>query len=124
MSTKVSDARISYDGKLEMSSVLFKVVHPEWTLIHPTGLLYLSHIVDISARCAADGHTPRHPGITIVGPTTDREWEYDRALHESQTAAVRRLAVPSGWASDLGAMSTMLGRSLDVLDSHQIFHQF
>ena len=51
--------------KDEKSSVSCKETHPEWTPTDPTGLLYLSRV--------ANDHTRRPPGITVAGPTTDRE---------------------------------------------------
>ena len=58
-------------------------------------------------------HHPRPPGITVAGPTVDREWEYERALHESQTAAAwpRDGALRESLGS--GATSTMLRQSAD-----------
>jgi autophagy-related protein 9 len=114
---------MSNDGKMEKSFVSFKAAHPEWMPTDPTGSLYLSRIADLSARRAADDHTPRPPGIGSAavgggggsgsgGPTTDLAREYERALHESQTAAVRRRgggAVVAGLG--FGATSTMLGQS-------------
>ncbi|SRR6266851_452590 len=99
---------MSNDGKMEKSFVSFKAAHPEWMPTDPTSSLYLSRIADLSARRAADDQTPRPPGISVAGPTTDRVREYERALHESQTAAVRRR---SGAGLGFGAASTMLGQS-------------
>jgi autophagy-related protein 9 len=95
--TNVSDARLmSNDGKMEKSFVSFKAAHPEWTPADPTGSLYLSRIADLSARRHADDHTPRPSAAAPVGRTR----EYERALHESQSAAVRRAAaVGQGSAS-------------------------
>ena len=75
---------------MEKSFVSFKAAHPEWILTGPTGSLYLSRVMGLSARRTADDHTPRPPDTTVAGATTDREWEYERALHESRTAAVQR----------------------------------
>jgi autophagy-related protein 9 len=107
--TKVSDARLmSNDGKMEKSFVSFKAAHPEWMPADPTGSLYLSRIADLSARRASDDQTPR-PNVSLPPTTitTDRAREYERALHESQTAAVRRRGVGVGF----GTTSTMLGQS-------------
>jgi autophagy-related protein 9 len=117
--TKVSDARLmSNDGKMEKSFVSFKAAHPEWIPTDPTGSLYLSRIADLSARRAADDLTPRPPGISSVGggPSTDRAWEYERALHESRTAAVRRRGSGAvGAGIGFGATSTMLGQSTGTM---------
>ena len=105
--TKVSDARLmSNDGKMEKSFVSFKAAHPDWMPADPSGSLYLSRIADLSARRASDDQTPR-PNVTLSPSTTatGRAREYERALHESQTAAVRRRAV------GFGTTSTMLGQS-------------
>jgi len=86
-------------------------MHPEWIPADLTGSLYPSRIVDLSARRTADDHTPRPPDITVAGATTDREWEYERAPHESQTVAVRRRGGAIGGSLVFGATSTMLGQS-------------
>lgn len=91
---------MSNDGKMEKSFVSFKAAHPEWMPADPSGSLYLSRIADLSARRASDDQTPR-PNVT------NRTQEYERALHESQTAAVRRRAVGVGF----GTTSAMLGQS-------------
>ena len=114
--TKVSDARLmSNDGKMEKSFVSFKAAHPEWMPTDPTTSLYLSRIADLSARRTTDDHTPRPSGITVAGPTTDREWEYERALHSSQTAAVRRRGGAIGGSLGFGTTSTMLGQSTGTM---------
>jgi autophagy-related protein 9 len=106
--TKVSDARLmSNDGKMEKSFVSFKAAHPEWMPADPSGSLYLSRIADLSARRASDDQTPR-PNVSTA---KDRTREYERALHESQTAAVRRRAVGVGF----GTTSTMLGQSTGTM---------
>ena len=113
----MSDARLmSNDGKMEKSFVSFKAAHPEWMPADPTGSLYLSRIADLSARRAADDHTPRPTagagaGTSIViPPAADRAREYERALQESQSAAVRRRG-GGGSGFGVAAASTMLGQS-------------
>jgi len=106
---------MSNDGKMEKSFVSFKAAHPEWIPTDPTGSLYLSRIADLSARRTTDDHTPRPPGIAVAGPTTGREWEYERALHESQTAAVRRRVGAIGGSFGFGATSAMLGQSTGTM---------
>ena len=100
---------MSNDGKMEKSFVSFKAAHPEWMPADPSGSLYLSRIADLSARRAADDQTPR-PNVDLPHTTTDRTREYERALHESQTAAVRRRG-GSAFGVGFGTTSTMLGQS-------------
>jgi autophagy-related protein 9 len=95
---------MSNDGKMEKSFVSFKAAHPEWMPADPSGSLYLSRIADLSARRATDDQTPR-PNVT------GRTREYERALHESQTAAVRRRGVGVGF----GTTSTILGQSTGTM---------
>lgn len=102
---------MSNDGKMEKSFVSFKAAHPEWTPADPTGSLYLSRIADLSARRHADDHTPR--------PSADRTREYERALHESQSAAVRRRHV-GGSVFGAAAASTMLGQSTSMFQSGMV----
>ncbi|KAH9958329.1 autophagy protein Apg9-domain-containing protein [Russula dissimulans] len=107
--TKVSDARLmSNDGKMEKSFVSFKAAHPEWMPTDPSGSLYLSRIADLSARRTADDHTPRP---NLGGVPTDRALEYERALHESQTAAVRRRGGGAGAGAGLGFGTTSMYQS-------------
>jgi autophagy-related protein 9 len=87
--------------------VSFKAAHPEWMPADPSGSLYLSRIADLSARRTSDDQTPR-PNVSLTPTTTTttvRVREYERALHESQTAAVRRRGV------GFGTTSAMLGQS-------------
>ena len=104
---------MSNDGKMEKSFVSFKAAHPEWMPADPSGSLYLSRIADLSARRAADDQTPRPPNNVAV--PAERTREYERALHESQTAAVRRRGGGSafgvGVGVGFGATSVMLGQS-------------
>ena len=109
---------MSNDGKMEKSFVSFKAAHPEWMPADPTGSLYLSRIADLSARRAADDHTPRPgagPASIVILPPADRAREYERALQESQSMAVRRRAGGGIGGSGFGAgaaASTMLGQSV------------
>ena len=98
---------MSNDGKMEKSFVSFKAAHPEWMPADPTGSLYLSRIADLSARRHADDHTPRPGSASIVIPPAGRAREYERALQESQSAAVRR----RGGGSGFGSTSMMLGQT-------------
>ena len=102
---------MSNDGKMEISFVSIKAMHPEWIPEDLTGSLYLSRIADLSAQPTADDHTPRPPDITVAGATTDREWEYERTPHKSQTVAVRRRGGAIDGSLVFGATSTMLGQS-------------
>ena len=101
---------MSNDGKMEKSFVSFKAAHPEWTPADPSGSLYLSRIADLSARRATDDQTPR-PSVNLPpSSTTDPAREYERALHESQTAAVRRRGA-AAFGVGFGMTSAMLGQS-------------
>ena len=103
---------MSNDGKMEKSFVSFKAAHPDWMPADPSGSLYLSRIADLSARRASEDQTPR-PNVNLTPTTTatDRAREYERALHESQTAAVRRRGVGVGF----GSTSAMLGQSTGTM---------
>ncbi len=105
---------MSNDGKMEKSFVSFKAAHPEWMPADPTGSLYLSRIADLSARRAADDHTPRPTAASIVIPPAERAREYERALQESRSAAVRRRG-----GSGFGTASTMLGQSAVATSAYQ-----
>jgi autophagy-related protein 9 len=109
---------MSNDGKMEKSFVSFKAAHPEWMPADPSGSLYLSRIADLSARRAVDDQTPR-PNLNLptTAATTDRAWEYERALHESQTAAVRRRGAAALGVGGVGygTTSTMLGQSTGTM---------
>ena len=100
---------MSNDGKMEKSFVSFKAAHPEWMPADPTGSLYLARIADLSARRAADDHTPRPSAASVIIPPADRAREYERALQESQSAAMRRRGGGSGFGM---TASTMLGQSV------------
>lgn len=106
---------MSNDGKMEKSFVSFKAAHPDWMPADPTGSLYLSRIADLSARRHTDDHTPRPTAASIVIPPARRVREYERALQESQSAAVRRRG--GGGGSGFGATSTMLGQSAAMATS-------
>jgi len=104
---------MSNDGKMEKSFVSFKAAHPEWMPTDPTSSLYLERIADLSARRTADDHTPR-PNL---GVPADRALEYERALHESQTAAVRRRGAGAGLG--FGTTSVILGQSTATTTVYQ-----
>jgi autophagy-related protein 9 len=61
----------------------------------------------------------RRPHTAPERPPADRTREYERALHESQSAAVRRRVGGSGF----GAASTMLGQSTSVFQSGMVVAQ-
>ena len=100
--TKIQDERmLSREGKMEKSFLNFKAANPDWNPTDPTGSLYLSRIADISARRRA--LTTSRTGLdnTILlndgkKDFTERAQEYDRALRQSQHAAVRRRQVGGG----------------------------
>ncbi|KAH7918533.1 putative transmembrane protein [Leucogyrophana mollusca] len=100
--TQIQDERmLSREGKMEKSFLNFKAANPDWNPTDPSGSLYLSRIADINASMA--GPRLRRPG-TLSGSQlestilpnegkkdlADRAQEYDRALRQSQHAAVRR----------------------------------
>ncbi|KAI0065542.1 APG9-domain-containing protein [Artomyces pyxidatus] len=102
--TQVADERLmSNEGKMEKSILSFKAAHPDWTPSDPTGSLYLSRMADYTRRYT-------HPPPPVPEEQADggeqqlaaRAQEYERALHESQSAAVARRR--------FGASSMMLGQ--------------
>ena len=101
---------MSNDGKMEISFVSIKAMHPEWILADLTGLLYLLRIADLSAWRTIDDCMPHPSDITIAGATTDHEWEYEWVWHELQTVAVQWCSGAIGGSLIFGAMSTMLGQ--------------
>jgi autophagy-related protein 9 len=115
--TNVKDERLmSKEGKMEQSFLNFTAAHPEWVPSDPSGSLYLSRMADFGTRRRA---APRrsHPGPPTSpskvpeqsASTTDeqlaaRAREYERALAESQMAAVTRRR------GALGASSMFVGQ--------------
>ncbi|KAF7311447.1 hypothetical protein MKEN_01047000 [Mycena kentingensis (nom. inval.)] len=91
--TQIRDKRmLSNEGKMEKSFLNFKAANPDWNPSDPSGSLYLSRIADLGGS--------HHPGGILrrrdlsqsrtgeqlsVG---ERAQEYDRALRQSQHAAM------------------------------------
>ncbi|KAL5529329.1 hypothetical protein ACEPAG_5314 [Sanghuangporus baumii] len=95
--TQVKEKRfLSNEGKMEKSFLNFKAANPEWQPTDPTGSLYLSRMADFTYANAA---ARRHLGESYAGHArrlsmeqrlAERAQEYDRALRQSQDAALRR----------------------------------
>ncbi|KAH8117210.1 APG9-domain-containing protein [Phellopilus nigrolimitatus] len=105
--TKVRDERfLSKEGKMEKSFLNFKAANPEWQPTDPSGSLYLSRMADFThghghgPSGVPRGRFPESPsrGHTHGVPTerrfAERTYEYDRALRQSQNAALRRRGTP------------------------------
>ncbi|KAI0032191.1 autophagy protein Apg9-domain-containing protein [Vararia minispora EC-137] len=99
--TKVKDERLmSREGKMEQSFLNFTAAHPEWVPSDPSGSLYLSRMADFGTRRRAQQHRREPPALPskaadAPAATNDeqlaaRAREYERALAESQSAAVTR----------------------------------
>ncbi|KAI5124310.1 hypothetical protein M0805_008918 [Coniferiporia weirii] len=111
---KVRDERfLSKEGKMEKSFLNFKAANPEWQPTDPSGSLYLSRMADFTQTHA--GIPRRIPGSPSHGrrhgPSTEhrlaeRAQEYDRALRQSQHAAIRRRGT-SGRAGHAPGESTL-----------------
>ncbi|TFY58771.1 hypothetical protein EVG20_g8028 [Dentipellis fragilis] len=117
--TEVKDERLmSKEGKMEKSFLNFKAAHPEWVPSDPSGSLYLSRMADFTAATHRR-RTSQDLGSTVLmdkdnkaGKTDEQQLasrakEYERALAESQSAAVARRR---GVVGASGA-SVMLGQA-------------
>ncbi|KAH7909919.1 putative transmembrane protein [Hygrophoropsis aurantiaca] len=98
--TQIQDERMmSREGKMEKSFLNFKAANPDWNPTDPSGSLYLSRIADFNRRRPSLSSSS-HPDGTVLGTSAeirkdhadhaDRAQEYDRALRQSQHAAMRR----------------------------------
>lgn len=67
---------------------MLQAANPEWQPTDPSGSLYLSRVADFNAR-ALRRRIPDPHGLP-ERRLGDRAQEYDRALRESQNAALRR----------------------------------
>ncbi|OAX41698.1 putative transmembrane protein [Rhizopogon vinicolor AM-OR11-026] len=86
---------MSREGKMEKSFLNFKAANPDWNPSDPSGSLYLSRIADLSARRRLSTSRTGLDNTILLNDTTkkdpaDRAQEYDRALRQSQHAALRR----------------------------------
>lgn len=140
---------MSKEGKMEKSFLNFKAAHPEWMPSDPSGSLYLSRMADYTAtannnhprRRAAHAHTASNTSAhshgqkdgdarkedlaaTMVLPSDEehlnaRAKEYERALHESQSAALARRKMgasgvmfgPGGFGMGGGGMQSTIYQS-------------
>jgi len=88
---EVSDARLMHDDGKEV----LRVVNSDAPRLDADGLdglsVPLTHCGPFCATRRRRSHAAP-PGISVAGPTTDREWEHEHALDESQSAAVRLAA--------------------------------
>ncbi|KAG6898292.1 hypothetical protein C0992_000737 [Termitomyces sp. T32_za158] len=108
---------LSNEGKMEKSFLNFKAANPDWTPTDPSGSLYLNRMADYGATHAMYPYgRRRHAGTGGLegavhfqhvdprheGALADKAQEYDRALRQSQHAAVARRRGAVGGASVLG----------------------
>ncbi|EGN95584.1 hypothetical protein SERLA73DRAFT_95101 [Serpula lacrymans var. lacrymans S7.3] len=136
----IQDERmLSREGKMEKSFLNFKAANPDWNPTDPSGSLYLTRMADFSATLA--GHSRRRSGSGLestIGAEqkkdlADRAQEYDRALRQSQHAAMRRrqhfggsvvgttanLATSTIWQSGIGVDGNMPMARTAVLGDSQ-----
>jgi len=71
-----------------------QAANPDWNPSDPSGSLYLSRIADLSARRRLSASRTALDNTILLNDTkkdsADRAQEYDRALRQSQHAALRR----------------------------------
>ncbi|KAI0040133.1 APG9-domain-containing protein [Auriscalpium vulgare] len=119
--TRAADERLmSNEGKMEKSILSFKAAHPDWMPSDPSSSLYLHRMADYSRRHIQPPPLPpptSPPPImtdTVQAPGDEQQLaararEYERALHESQSAALarRRFGASSMMLGQQGAQSTL-----------------
>jgi autophagy-related protein 9 len=85
---------MSREGKMEKSFLNFKAANPDWNPSDPSGSLYLSRIADLSARRRLSASRTALDNTILLNDSNkdpvERAHEYDRALRQSQHAALRR----------------------------------
>ncbi|KAG2157500.1 putative transmembrane protein [Suillus clintonianus] len=85
---------MSREGKMEKSFLNFKAANPDWNPSDPSGSLYLSRIADLSARRRLSTSRTALDNTVLLNDgnkdPAERVHEYDRALRQSQHAALRR----------------------------------
>ncbi|KAG1754351.1 putative transmembrane protein [Suillus lakei] len=85
---------MSREGKMEKSFLNFKAANPDWNPSDPSGSLYLSRIADLSARRRLSASRTALDNTILLNDgnkdPAERAHEYDRALRQSQHAALRR----------------------------------
>jgi len=116
--TKVPDVRpMSNDGKIEISFVSVKAMHPEWIPADLTGSLYLSRIADLCSAHRRRPHAPP-PGHNCRGrhhrPRMGVRTGAARVA-DCGCAAARRRGGAIGGSLVFGATSTMLGQSTGMV---------
>jgi autophagy-related protein 9 len=117
---------VSNEGKMEKSFLNFKATNPDWNPSDPSGSLYLNRMADLTAnlhhtlsnrrRQQSQQNHPTDLSATVhFAPDTghatgrlDRSQDYDRALKQSQAAALaRRRHMGLGVHGMAGSMMTM-----------------
>ncbi|EJD05712.1 APG9-domain-containing protein [Fomitiporia mediterranea MF3/22] len=101
--TNAKDERfLSKEGKMEKSFLNFKAANPAWQPTDPSGSLYLSRMADFTYTSAGarrrqlgDGPAGHVRTLSAEQRLTERAQGYDRALRQSQDAALRRRGQPS-----------------------------
>ncbi|KAJ3527444.1 hypothetical protein NMY22_g9789 [Coprinellus aureogranulatus] len=108
--TKAHDKRmVSNEGMMQKSSLNFKATNPDWNPSDPSGSLYLNRMADLTAdlhhtlsnrrrqltrnRPHADLSATVHFAPDAAGYAMgllDQSQDYDRALRQSQAAALAR----------------------------------
>ncbi|CAK5277584.1 unnamed protein product [Mycena citricolor] len=106
--TRNHDKRmISNQGKMEKSFLTFKAANPDWNPADASGSLYLSRMADLNvSQHPSSRRRAGAPELAESKMLDDRAQEYDRALRQSQTAAVSRRR---GMAGSVLGMSTLAG---------------
>ncbi|TFK42483.1 putative transmembrane protein [Crucibulum laeve] len=115
---------ISNEGKMEKSFLNFKAANPDWNPSDPSGSLYLSRMAEFAHHplgrrrhmtspgrgdMAATVHFSREPKEEVS--LADKAQEYDRALRQSQHAAVTRRRVPGGSVMGMSMLAAGTGAS-------------
>lgn len=113
---------MSKEGKMEKSFLNFKAANPDWQPTDPSGSLYLSRMAEVSPAYGVGRWRPSDPhghvrGLSREQRLADRAQDYDRALKQSQNAALRRRQGPSGRVSGattgLGQLPTVASSAAD-----------
>lgn len=129
---------MSREGKMEKSFLNFKAANPDWNPSDPSGSLYLSRIADLSARRRLSASRTALDNTILLNDgnkdPAERAHKYDRALRQSQHAALRRrlqlgggnivaggggIASSTMWQSAIGSNSAMGMAQTAVLGDSQ-----
>ncbi|KAH8827329.1 putative transmembrane protein [Flagelloscypha sp. PMI_526] len=114
-SSNADKKMLSKEGKMEKSFLHFKATNPDWNPTDPSGSLFLSRMADFQAtQSQATQRSPLRLERRADGSIHDRGQEYDRALLQSQHAAMRRRMGMSGMLgmSTLNANGAVGGSSM------------